>query len=290
MKQAYGKYLLAVMLFGTNGIVASHILLNSYEIVLTRAFIGSLFLIAVFALTKGDFRVWQNRRDFYYIIISGMAMGASWMFLFEAYKYIGVSMGTLVYYCGPVFVVALSPLVFQERLTAVKIAGFFAVLLGLFLLNGASFQQGMFSWGFVCGILAALTYALMVITNKKAASIQGLTNAMYQLCASFIFVAAFTLIKQGPTLSATPDSIWPILILGVVNTGIGCYLYFSSIQHLQAQTVAIFGYLEPLCALFLSAAILHERLSLTQMLGAALILGGAAFGEFFRKRGVKELA
>lgn len=33
MKQAYIKYLLALLLFGSNGVVASYISLTSYEIV-----------------------------------------------------------------------------------------------------------------------------------------------------------------------------------------------------------------------------------------------------------------
>jgi len=45
MKRAYSKYIAALLLFGSNGIVASHISLSSYEIVFTRTLIGSLFLI-----------------------------------------------------------------------------------------------------------------------------------------------------------------------------------------------------------------------------------------------------
>jgi drug/metabolite transporter (DMT)-like permease len=37
------------------------------------------------------------------------------------------------------------------------------------------------------------------------------------------------------------------------------------------------GYLEPLSALFFSAAFLGEGLGLVQIVGAVLILGGAAF-------------
>jgi drug/metabolite transporter (DMT)-like permease len=91
-------------------------------------------------------------------------------------------------------------------------------------------------------------------------------------------------IKQGIVIPVTSESLFPVLLLGVVNTGIGCYLYFSSIQHLPAQSVAIFGYLEPLSALIFSAAILQERLTFVQMVGAVLILGGAAFGEYFWRK------
>lgn len=40
MKNAYIKFILAAVIFGTNGIIASHIPLSSYEIVLTRTVLG----------------------------------------------------------------------------------------------------------------------------------------------------------------------------------------------------------------------------------------------------------
>lgn len=47
MKDAYLKFMLATVIYGTNGIVASHIPLSSYEIVLTRTVLGSLFLLVL---------------------------------------------------------------------------------------------------------------------------------------------------------------------------------------------------------------------------------------------------
>ena len=42
-------------------------------------------------------------------------MGISWLFLFEAYRRIGVSIASLGYYCGPVIVMALAPVMFHEK-------------------------------------------------------------------------------------------------------------------------------------------------------------------------------
>ncbi|MPN42219.1 hypothetical protein SDC9_189775 [bioreactor metagenome] len=72
--------------------------------------------------------------------------------------------------------------------------------------------------------------------------------------------------------------------MGLINTGIGCYLYFSSVTRLPVQSVAICGYLEPLSAVFFSALLLGERMTPIQIGGAALLLGGAAFAELFRAR------
>lgn len=265
MKNAYLKYLLALLLFGSNGIVASHISLNSYEIVLLRSFIGSLFLLAVFMMSKGIFRIDGNKRDFRCLIISG------------------VSVATLAYYCGPVLVMIFSPIVFHEKITGVKLLGFLSVLTGMFLVNRQELSQNGPSWGLLCGILSAVMYAFMVIFNKKATGITGLKNSMYQLSLSFLVVGLFTVIKQRVAIDIAPQNILPILILGVVNTGVGCYLYFSSIPRLPAQSVAICGYLEPVSALIFSMIFLNERLTPVQLAGTVLILGGAAFGEFYKR-------
>ena len=285
--RSYIKYILALLLFGFNGIVASYISLSSYEIVFLRTLIGSLFLAILFFSAKGRRKAEKReKKHLLYLLVSGVAMGASWMFLYEAYSEIGVSLATLAYYCGPVIVMLLAPLVFREHLTVHKIAGFVIVLAGMALVNGNALSAGGFSRGLLCGILSAVTYAIMVVFNKKAASITGLGNAMLQLIFSFLTVMVFLQIKQGLIIPSLLENIVPVLILGVVNTGFGCYLYFSSIQHLPAGSVAICGYIEPLSALIFSALFLHERLSAVQIAGAALIICGAAYGELsaFRKR------
>jgi drug/metabolite transporter (DMT)-like permease len=279
---AYLKYVAALLLFGSNGIVASHISLSSYDIVFTRTLIGSLFLILVFLLTKQKVTFGRNRRHSLYLVISGIAMGTSWMFLYEAYVQVGVSVATLAYYCGPVIVMSLSPILFREKMTKVRVLSFLTVLTGLFCVNAQALSQGKTAWGLFCGIMSAVMYAFMVIFNKKAVSITGLENSMWQLITSFVTVAIFVGLKQGYAIQVTRADLAPVLLLGIVNTGIGCYFYFSSIGHLPVQTVAILGYLEPLSALLFSAALLGERLSPVQVLGAALILGGAAVGEFGR--------
>ena len=289
-KNAYLKYLISLLVFGSNGIVASHIALTSYEIVFTRTLIGSLLLVLIFIFTKQKTQIFKNKRHFTYLIVSGVALGTSWMFLYEAYQQIGVSIASLAYYCGPVIVIILSPVIFHEKLTRTKIIGFFAVLIGMIFVNIEAISEGKTFWGLFCGMMSAVMYSVMVIFNKKAKTITGLENPMWQLIASFVTVAAFVGIRQGFTFSIDSASIVPIFVLGIINTGFGCYLYFSSIGQLPVQTVSICGYLEPLSALLFSAALLGESLGFTQIVGAVLILGGAAFGELFRRNELKAVS
>ena len=284
IKTSYVKYLASLLMFGTNGIVASYISLSSYEIVLARTLVGSLLLVMIFALTRQKVQIHKAKKHMLYLIISGVAMGSSWLFLYEAYQQIGVSLATLANYCSPVIIMILSPVLFREKLTLAKLAGFLAVLCGMFLVNVQALDGGGSAWGLFCGVMSAVAYALMVIFNKKATRIPGLENSMWQLITAFLTVAIFVLFKQGFVLHIEAKNWIPILILGIFNTGIGCYFYFSSIGNLPVQTVAICGYLEPLSAVIFSVLLLNESMTLVQVFGAALILGGAAFGELFRAR------
>lgn len=290
MKHSFLKYLLALFIFGSNGIVASHINLSSYEIVLLRTLIGSLLLIILFFLNKGKLTFFKHKKQLIFLFISGIAMGTSWMLLYESYQLIGVSIASLLYYCGPVFVMVLAPILFGEKLTIIKLISFLAVLCGIFLVNGSSFENSGNNWGMFCGLMSAVMYAFMVIFNKKAKDITGLENAMLQLFISFLTVAVFVGIKQGYTIQIASSDVLPILILGLINTGLGCYFYFSSIGSLPVQTVAICGYLEPLSAVLFSVVLLGEKMLPVQITGAILILGGAAFGEFFQIKHTKVIS
>jgi len=282
--KAFFKYIFALLLFGSNGIVASFIDLSSQNIVLLRTLIGSILLIAIFFISGGKLTFYKNKKQFLFLAVSGIAMGTSWMFLYEAYTRIGVSIASLLYYCGPVVVMALSPLLFKERFTVNKVIGFLAVVVGVVLINGNAFDGKGDMFGVACGLLSAVMYAFMVICNKKAKDIVGLENSTLQLTIAFLTVAIFVGLKQDYAMRTAPTSIVPILILGLLNTGIGCYFYFSSIGKLKVQTVAICGYLEPLSAVLFSVVFLKETMLPLQIIGAVLIIGGAMIGEVLCKR------
>lgn len=289
MNNGLFTYLAALLLFGSNGIIAAAIALPSSDIVLLRTFLGALSLITILATSQHHKLQAPSRpREAAALLLSGAALGASWIFLFRAYQTIGVGVSSLLYYCGPIIVMALSPLIFGEKLTGGKIAGFVAVACGAFLIAAQGLGGNMPIAGIVCGIASAFCYALMVIAGKGA-HIEGLENSTLQVCAAFVTALVLTLITQGAPsflsagIAASID--WrAVAMLGVVNTGIGCLLYFSAVAKLPVQTVAVVGYLEPLSAVVFSAALLGEAITPVRLMGAALIIGGAIFCELAGKR------
>lgn len=61
MKNAYLKYIASLLLFGSNGTVASQIPLTSYHIVLLRTLVGSLILAALFFLARRKLTFFRHR-------------------------------------------------------------------------------------------------------------------------------------------------------------------------------------------------------------------------------------
>lgn len=279
MKRPYWMYVLSLLLFGSNGIVANSISLSSYQVVLVRTLIGSITLMTLFAVTRQPVTFHKKRRDLAYLSLSGVALGASWLFLFEAYRQIGVSLATLAYYCGPIIVMALSLVLLNENLTAGKMAGFIVVLSGMLLINYEGLQQGAMGWELFCAGMSAVMYAVMILLNRNVQGITGLESPMLQLLFSLLTVALYVGLKQGLLFHIPGDDWLPILILGIVNTGFGCFIYFSTISCLPVPTVAISGYLEPLSAVLLSVVFLKESMLPIQILGAVLIMAGALLAE-----------
>lgn len=286
MKKSYLKYFAGLLLFGSNGVVASYIHLSSYEIVLLRSVLGMALLLALFFITGHRVTALGHKKDLLFIALSGVAMAADWLLLFEAYAQIGVTLGMLINYTGPAIVIALSPLILKERITPAKVISLIAALLGACFISGQAVTTGLNVWGLLCAVLSAVAYAVMVLSNKMAKEITGTENATIQLLCTAIVVTIFVGCKQGLSMEIAPGDWPPILMLGLINTGLGCYFYFSAMGNLPAQSVAICGYLEPLFAVLLAGLILHERMTPLQVLGAVLIIGGAIFGEcYHRERG-----
>ena len=277
-------FIASMVIFGTNGLLVANISLGSAEIVLMRTFLGSLFLLAV-VLVKRSFSFADLKADLVPATMGGAALGLNWVLLFSAYRSAGVGLSTLTYYCGPIIVLALSPVLFREKLTWNKLLAIAAVAVGMFCITGDIEPGSDVQTGILFGGGAALLYASLIVANKRVKRLSGLNCAMYELIVAFFVVLIYLLASNVklPVIPAAEDIVW-VLAIGLVNTGLAYYLYFSSLQKLPGQTVALVCYIDPLTALLVSVAFLGEKLLGVQIAGAVLILGGACLGELKFKK------
>ncbi len=273
----------SMLIFGTIGILRKYIPLSSGTVAFARGFIGFIFLVGLLFIKKKHFSAEKIGKKTKILILSGIFIGFNWILLFEAYNYTSVATATLCYYMAPVFVILASPFVFGEKLGTKKVFCVLGAILGMFFVSG--FSESGFGGigeikGIVFGIFAAVLYSVVVIINKKTAEIPSFEKTVIQLgSAAAVLFPYVVLTEDFSKIEISPLSIILILVAGIVHTGIAYALYFGSIGKLPAQTTAIFSYIDPVSAIFLSAVFLDEKIGIYGIIGAFLILGSTLLNE-----------
>lgn len=119
-----------------------------------------------------------------------------------------------------------------------------------------------------------------MLLNKKIGNIDVYEKTVIQLLSAAIILIPYLLLTENiGDVQFGVTNIVMLLFIGIVHTGIAYILYFGSMDGVKAQTIAAFGYIDPVTALILSSIVLQESMKMWGMIGAVLIIGGAMLGE-----------
>ena len=154
-----------------------------------------------------------------------------------------------------------------------------AAVVGLVLAVGLS-DAAITATGLLVGLGSAVFYAALIVFNKKIDGVSGLPLTTIEMVIAACVMMPYVLLTGG-RIGFPPDmeGTLYLLFLCLVNTGLACFMYFSSMNKLPARAVALFGYVDPVSALIFSAVFLGDRLGVAQLAGAALVFAGAAWGQ-----------
>ena len=280
---ACGIYITAMVIYSTIGIFRRFIPLSSGALAFARGLIGGGFLLLWVAVTGKSLKLNISRKKLALLCLTGVALGANWMLVFEADNYTTVAVATLCYYMEPTILILLSPWLFQERLTPVKGVCAAVSLVGMVLVCGigkTAVPDASHWKGILLGLGAAALYTTVVILNKKNPVENAYGKTVVQLFTSAAVLLPYLFLTEDlSAVTLDGPGLWMLLLVGVVHTGVAYAMYFGSIQRLPSQTVAVFSYIDPVLAVILSALILKENISAGEILGAVLIIGAAVISE-----------
>ncbi|ATO30131.1 DMT family transporter [Bacillus atrophaeus] len=276
------QFILSMIIFGTMGLVVRYIDLSSSETALLSSSIGCLFLIFVFIMMKKTIPWKLVKANAYILFLSGIALGGNWIFLYQSYDHTTLTNATLGYYFAPVFVMILSPFVLKEQLSVKKMVCIGVAIIGMLLIvgNGISASGTDDLLGIFFGLVAAAFYAALMLLNKFIHHMGRLEITIIQLGLTALLLLPYVFFTEGFGIFGVSRASVPfIIILGIVNTGIGFWLFFSGMQKLKGQSIAMLSYVDPFVAILISAIILQEQMTIVQMLGGALLLGSTFVSE-----------
>lgn len=269
----------SMTIFGTLGIFTRNIAVSSGELALYRAIMAAVLITAFLALSGRWLDLKAIRKELPLLVISGVAMGINWILLFEAYRRTTISIATLSYYFAPALVIALSPLLFREKLSKKQILCFVMSTLGLVLIIGVGSAGGSIV-GILFGLGAAYFYATVILLNKFIKNVTGLHRTLLQFYAAIAVLIPYVLCTGGMHPGVLDGTGWLCLIVvGVVHTFFAYCLYFSAIKDLPGQEAAILSYIDPLVAVLVSVLLLGEGIAPLQIVGGVLVLGFTLWNE-----------
>ncbi|HZG73940.1 MAG TPA: DMT family transporter [Chondromyces sp.] len=281
------QFILSMIIFGTIGLVVRYIDLSSSETAFLSSSIGFLFLILVFFNQRKTFRWKKMKSNALVLLASGIALGGNWIFLYQSYDYTSLANATLGYYFAPVFVMLLSPTVLKEHLPIKKMICIVMAVIGMMFIvgNGISASGQDDVLGIIFGLIAAAFYAALMLLNKFIKDIDRLEVTIIQLATTAFILLPYVLITEGfNILNVSISSIPFIILLGVVNTGLGFWLFFSGMEKLNGQSIAMLSYVDPFVAILISGFILQEQFTLLQIIGGILLLGSTFISEMRFRR------
>lgn len=274
-------FVVSMIIFGSVGIFAKLIALPAGEIAVVMSGIGSIFL-AILLLVVRPFWLWISlRKNAFVLFFSGICLSGNWIFLFSAYQKTTIANAALSYYTAPIFVLLLSPLVNKEPLTRKKMLTVVFSFLGLVLIVFAGHHEHVGHWlGILDGFVAAIFYAALTLSHRFVVELDYLLDTFLQMMVATLILGLYLYLSgswQGFVFWGKTGFL--LILLGLMQTGLGFYLFFAGLRGLSSQTSAVLSYIDPLTSLGVSVFVFGQPIDLLQMAGAVLLLGSTFLSE-----------
>jgi drug/metabolite transporter (DMT)-like permease len=190
----------------------------------------------------------------------------------------------------PLFTVMVMAAAGDERLLPRRVAGVLVGLIGVAVLRGAdlSFKSGQ-GLGILLCLTGAFCYGLAALyARRKLSNSPPLATATFQLMASTLMMAVVAAAVERPWQLALPGVTTWLAVAGLAaaSTALAYIIFFQILRRSGSTNVMLVTLLIPVTAILLGYAMLGERLSWQELIGAAIIGSSLLLvdGRVFRRR------
>ena len=195
-------------------------------------------------------------------------------------NYIDLSVVVLLQKLQPIFAIALAGVILKEKITNRFIILAFAAIVGGYLVTFGS--SSIKDWddktiiAALLALLAAFSWGSSTVLGKHALNRLSFTTVTSLRLAITASVTAFVLLSTGQydAVQSMTISHWGFIVLIVLSTGsLALFFYYYGLNKLPASHATLYELFWPLSAVGLDWFIRGNILSLTQWVGAILLLG-----------------
>ncbi|ESQ78211.1 DMT family transporter [Asticcacaulis sp. YBE204] len=204
---------------------------------------------------------------------------------FEGLVHLTPQFERLILFTYPLFVILFGAAFFGQKLKPLALPAFVIAYAGLAFVFVSDFTRHGGEHGHDIAIgtawvmTSSVAFALYLLLAKPVIARMGpslfTSVAMVGAAlATFVHFGVTHRLSAVPSLLAQPGLVWLCLGLAIGATVLPGYLINFALARISSQANAVIGFVNPVFTLMMSAFILHETISASDVIGTALVLGG----------------
>ncbi len=256
----------------------------SFEaLVAVRASVGWAAMLLFVLLVRGAGSLRVAWRDLLFLVPLGLiGVGAFYLLYFFTVRESTVGTAAILLYSSPAFVALFAWIFLREALGVLRVLALALTFGGIFLVVGgydpAALEVGPLV--LATGLLSGLTYGLYSIFGKPLSErLEPAVILSYALGFGAVLLVLFALPTAHTLVGLSSGSYVLLFMLAVVHTSLAFGLYTAGLKRLDAGQAAIVATVEPVVAGAIGVVLLGEALTAPKLLGALLVLAGAALAQ-----------
>jgi drug/metabolite transporter (DMT)-like permease len=278
---AAGAAAVTVVLWASSFVAIRHVgtEISAGALSLARLGLGSIFLGALLVKRRRPaVRRWPARRDWLPLIACGVLwFGVYNVALNEAERRLDAGTAAMLVHIAPLLIAVLAGVGLGEGFPRQLVIGGLVAFAGIVVIGTSTSSGRAETWGVVLCVVAAISYAVGVVTQKPLLSRLPAAEVTWLACT----IGAVVCLPFAPTLvhevgSADAATLWWIVYLAAFPTALGFTTWAFALRRTSAGRMGVTVYAVPVVAIVLAWLLLGETPTVLALAGGALCLAGVA--------------
>lgn len=196
---------------------------------------------------------------------------------FTSIEGVSISLAAMLLYTYPIWVTLISAVFKHEHISNQDWACLFTAILGLFIMLWGQVTVTN-AYAILAGLGSAVTYAIyIVVSGRLQKRIRPLTSSLYVITFAALALNFWHQPHFPKILELTKNGGFAVVGIALVCTILPLTLVLAGLQKMKNSEAAILTMIEPITAILLGVFVWGERVTWTQFLGGAILIGAIIY-------------
>jgi drug/metabolite transporter (DMT)-like permease len=275
-KIGYIYLILTFFIWGSLYIAAKYAMNAVTPLFLLMTRYGLSVIVLYFVMKKRGFKKVEQKHRKIFFAIGAVGYFGAIAFQLAGTNMLDASLASLINSLNPVVIPIIAAVFLKEKINLRTAVSIILSLIGVYIILGIGGCENISPWGIAVNVLSLLFWsASCCMVRGISADYDPIQITFYAMAIAFVFSipAAGVSVYFSPC-RFTPGSIAAILYIAFICTALSHVLWNKSLSLLDASTCSLFYPLQPLTSAVLGILLLGEKLSISFIIGAAIICAG----------------